>query len=122
MGQFVTSCSGHQGGASACWLTLAPWGFHPRPLGALDIVDTHDQNVHMPPLKNFVPQSDLPMTQVVRGSSNLEGWREWRKIKASQYLTNPLLIKFCAFWKEGIAESLMSSGVLEHQADRGLTG
>ena len=62
MEQFVTSCSGHQGGAAACWRTLAPWGFLPRPLGALDIVDTHDQNVHMPPLKTLCRKAIYPGT------------------------------------------------------------
>ncbi len=63
MGQFVTSCSGHQGGAAACWRTRAPWGFHPRPLGALDIVDTHDQIVHMRPLKTLCRKATHPVTQ-----------------------------------------------------------
>ena len=48
----------------------------------------------------------------------MERWRKWEKINASQYFTNPLVIKFCVLWEGETQESGMSScfkeGLLAH--------
>ena len=99
MGQFVTSCSAHQGGVDACWRARAPWGFHPRPLGALDIVDTHDQNVHMPPLKTLCCKATDPVTQPAEASRMWRDGGDGERVRSANISQALYLSSFASYGK-----------------------
>lgn len=77
----------------------------PSALSALAIVDSHSQNVHMAPDKNFVPQSIKPALELKPWRVQVGIWRIWRNNRGKVYSTNPCVITFCVLWEEGISES-----------------